>query len=65
MMYLTQITITNPRSTYLNSSLDLDRHILDRHMLYHPSQPRSQDGDLHILYRHTLYRNSGQYLTHT
>ena len=58
MLYLTQITITNPRSTYLNSYMDLDSHMLDRHMLYRPSQPRSQDVDHHTLYHHTLYHQS-------
>ena len=38
--------------------MDLDRHILDRRMLYRSSQPRSQDVDLHMFYRHTLYRQS-------
>ena len=64
ILYLTQTSITNTRSTYLNSSLDLDRHMLDRHMVYCPSQPRSQDVDLNKLYRHTLYRQSVP-LSHT
>ena len=32
--------------------------MLDRHMLYRLSQPRSQDVDLRMLYRPTLYRQS-------
>ena len=42
----------------MSHTLDLDRHILDRHMVYRPLQPGSQDVDLHMLYRHTLYRQS-------
>ena len=38
--------------------------MLDRHMLYIPSQPRSEDVDLHMLYRLTLYRQYIQ-LSHT
>ena len=57
--------IINP-NTIISHTLDLDRHMLDRHMLYHPSQPRLQDVDLHMLYHHTLYHQSQYHnLTHS
>ena len=31
--------------------------MLDRHMVYRPSQPRSQDVDIHMLYHRTLDRH--------
>ena len=51
-------------SSHITHTLDLDRPMLDRHMVYRPSQPRSQDVDLHMLYRHTSYRQSVP-LSHT
>ena len=54
--YIATHYIVNP--SYIAYTLDLDRIMLDSHMLYRLSQPHSQDVELHKLYRQTLYRQS-------
>ena len=54
--YIITHYIINPNTT-ISHTLDLDRHMLDRYMLYHPSQPRSKDVDRPMLYHQSQSRS--------